>query len=224
MGIDSMKWEEDLVKDIRFNDYRDDLDWPFVDKRFCFEETGLPMLPSRSRDLEDFSVHNQMSLLPRFLSIKENCRCIVEIGVSRSKRFNNTSTSIFLNNKRDDTHYLGIDIEDKTYLNNIDLNINTIQTRSEHIDVVMEKLNSMGVDRIDFLFIDGWHSINQVLAEWEYTKLLSDTGVVGFHDTAYHPGPHFFINNLNQDKWNVMSNACADIINDYGIGFAWKKI
>ena len=148
-----MRWEEDLVKDIRFNDYRDDLDWPFVDRRFCFEDTGLPILPPRSRDLEDFSVHNQMSLLPRFLSIKENCRCIVEIGVSRSKRFKNTSTSIFLNNKRDDTYYLGIDIEDKTYLNNIDLNIHTIQTRSEHIDVVMNKLNELGVDRIDFLFM-----------------------------------------------------------------------
>ena len=219
-----MRWREDLVKDIRFYDYRDDLDWPFVDKQFCFENTNLPVLQLRSRDLEDFSFHNQMSLLSRLLSVKKNCRCIVEIGVDRNKKFNNTSTSIFLNNKRDDTHYLGIDITDKTHLNNIDLNIHTVQTRSEHIDVVMEKLNSMDVDKIDFLFIDGWHSINQVLVEWEYTKLLSDTGVVGFHDTAYHPGPYFFINNLNQDKWNVMSNSCADIKDDYGIGFAWKKL
>ena len=67
-----MRWKEDLVKDIRFNDYRDDLDWPFVDKQFCFENTNLPVLQLRSRDLEDFSFEPQEpSLIKKKIYQKE---------------------------------------------------------------------------------------------------------------------------------------------------------
>ncbi len=68
----------------------------------------------------------------------------------------------------------------------------------------------------DFVFIDGWHSINQILQDWEYTKLLAPGGVVGIHDTTGHPGPWFLINNLNPSRWQVEPNLCPD---DYGLGY-----
>ena len=77
----------------------------------------------------------------------------------------------------------------------------------------------LGITQFDFIFIDGWHSINAVMTEWEYTRLLSPTGIVGFHDTNYHPGPKEFVDAINQEKWNV-AKVCPD---DYGISFAWRK-
>ena len=78
----------------------------------------------------------------------------------------------------------------------------------------------MGVEKFDFIFIDGDHSVNQVLRDWEYSNLLNDGGIVGFHDTSHHTGPYLFIKNLNTDIWDVVENACPQ---DYGIGFATKK-
>jgi predicted O-methyltransferase YrrM len=223
MGFDYMKWQTDLIKDIRFGDFRDDLDYPLHMDEFVFSETDMPIIKIRGRGEPDFSKANQSSLLYQFTKIKDQCNCIVEIGVSRSRNFEETSTSILLNNKNKDCLYLGVDIEDKTYLNSDDSNIHTIQIGSEHISDVLNKLKDLGHTKIDFLFIDGWHSINQVMQEWEYTSILSDHGIVGFHDTAYHPGPYFFINNLDTEKWSTITNQCFNLSDDYGIGFAWKK-
>lgn len=215
-----MKWKEDLIRDIRLGDYRDDLDFPFHEEKYVFGNTGLPDYVERPKP--DFSQENQASLLKQFNTIRNTCKCIVEIGVSRDTKFYRTSTYVFLNNKRSDCVYLGVDIEDKTYLNNADENIHTIQTGSENISKVVSRLKKLGQKQIDFLFIDGWHSINQVLTEWEYTKYLSPNGIVCLHDTAYHPGPYFLINNIDRKKFHVIPNDCEDIKEDYGIGYVWK--
>jgi predicted O-methyltransferase YrrM len=216
-----VKWEQDLVKDIRLHDYRDDLDWPLENGNFVFEGE-LPFF-NRWRQKHDFSRHNQRALETIFSTKCPNARCILEIGVSRDTNKSATSTSIFLENKRKNCVYLGVDIESKTYLNRPKENVHTLISDSGKIDFVMDHLRSLGVEQIDFLMIDGWHSINQVLAEWEYTKWLSPNGIVGFHDTAYHPGPHRFVNNIDTTKWAVIPNACAEIEQDYGIGFAWRR-
>jgi predicted O-methyltransferase YrrM len=80
----------------------------------------------------------------------------------------------------------------------------------------------LGTDKVkfDFIFIDGWHSINQVLRDWEYTNLLSDNGVVGFHDVSCHPGPKAFINALDATKWEILKNCCPK---DWGVAFARKR-
>lgn len=219
MGLTFMKWEQDLVKDIRLHDYRDDLDWPLDSNKFVFEGE-LPEFP-RWRTKHDFSIHNQQALEKMFLLKTAGARSILEIGVSRDEIKSSTSTSIFLENKRKDCVYLGVDIEPKTYLDNPKENVYTMRCRSEKVDFIMDHLRNLGVNQIDVLMIDGWHSINQVLEEWEYTKWLSPHGMVVFHDTAYHPGPHRFVNNLDTSKWAVIPNACAEITHDYGIGFAW---
>jgi predicted O-methyltransferase YrrM len=43
-------------------------------------------------------------------------------------------------------------------------------------------------EEIDFLFIDGDHTYQGVKQDFEwYSKLVSDGGIVAFHDIAYHP-------------------------------------
>jgi len=84
----------------------------------------------------------------------------------------------------------------------------------------MEFIKSIGIKEFGFIFIDGWHSINQCLDDWEYTNILQSDGVVGFHDTSCHPGPAAFVKALNKDMWEVEENLTPE---DYGIGFAWQK-
>ena len=203
-----MKWEQDLIRDIRTGTEYDDRDG----------DGGIPH-PDLSRwPWREVTEDNRAALTERFLKVRDNCQAILEIGVCR-----NLEESIayrFLQNKKSETIYVGIDIEDKSFLNDASKNIYTIQASSSSVEENIEKIKSFGVQEFGFIFIDGWHSINQCLIDWEYTRLLAPNGIVGFHDTSVHPGPHHFIRELNKDIWEVEENVCPT---DWGIGFARKK-
>lgn len=173
-------------------------------------------------ELTDFSVHNRTKLKEYLAKVKD-CKVILEIGVENNPN-RRTSTSVLLDNKPDDCYYFGIDIEDKSFLNNEEKNIYTYRTRSENISEVMAFLNSKGKTKIDFLFIDGWHSINQVLKEFEYVEWLSEGGIVGLHDTNHHPGPKYLIEKIDQTKWEVFNYPSEDPMFDFGIAFVRKKV
>lgn len=190
-----MKWEQDLVTDIRFKDNRDDSDLPLVSVEWNSVTT-------------DYGVNLIKEV---FLNARDNCRSILEIGVNQYG-----FTQTFMENKLPGTVYVGIDIEDKSFLNNKEQNIHTIKNSSSNYEENISIINDLGITEFDFIFIDGWHSINQVLADWEYTNLLSSTGLVGFHDTNYHPGPNLFVNALDTSKWFVENN-CPQT--DWGVGF-----
>lgn len=170
----------------------------------------------------DFSENNR-KYLAEYLAKIPNCKCIVEIGVENNPDKTLTSTATLLNNKDDSTFYFGIDILDRTHLDNPEKNIYTIMTSSENVDEVMSFIRSKGIDKIDFLFIDGWHSINACEWEWNgYTPYLSEKGIVGFHDTNHHPGPQWLLENIDSKVWHVVNHA-SDPDRDFGIGFTWKK-
>ena len=219
-----MKWEKDLTKDIRVGDSRD-----FSDNAYNLEFPEVKWRPIRvTHPTEGYeqtmTVCNMESIKSTFDKVKHTAKCIVEIGVDcNGTPTQMTATRVFLDNKKDDTVYIGVDINDKSYLDDTEKNIYTIKTSSSNIEQVMDFIRSKGVNKIDYLFIDGDHSINQVLIEWEYTQWLADDGIVGFHDTSVHPGPHMFVKYLNRDEWEVIENACSDDDNDYGVGFAWRK-
>lgn len=196
-----MKWNDDLVKDIRTLTPLDDADDCRKHARKEVSECNLKML-SKCFDI-----------------VKERCRAILEIGVHRNGE--ESLSNVLLNNKHQRTIYLGVDIVDKSFLNNKNKNIYTLQENSSNTDLVMNYARSIGIDKFDFIFIDGNHSINQVLRDWEYTRFLSDDGIVGFHDSAYFYGPENFLKNLNSEKWYIIHNACRDEY-DNGIGFCWK--
>jgi len=193
-----MQWENDLVMDIRQHSELDDQDVPFQGRYHHIEFTDA----------------NKKMLKNSFLQVRDKCKAVLEIGVHRNNQ--DSSTHIFLQNKNPETKYIGVDIVDKSFLDNAEENVYTIKEDSSNYDQILSYLESVGVYEIDYLFIDGWHSINQVLRDWEFTRILSKDGIVGFHDTTRHPGPKFFIENLDKDKWDV-SICCQE---DNGIGFA----
>jgi len=201
-----MKWEQDLITDIRTGDPAAD------DNDHALDVLRKYFIPIEVTDA------NRAAVTEQFLKVRDNCQSILEIGICRNDK--DSFTHCFLNNKRDETVYVGIDLDDKTFLNNPEKNIYTIQNTSSDVDANIERMKSFGVEQFDFIFVDGWHSINQVLIDWEYTQLLGPNGIVGFHDVNEHPGPYLFVRALDTDKWNVITDACPD---DWGVGFAWKK-
>ncbi len=206
-----MKWKNDLIKDIRYLTPWDESD-------------GDPRIEFRG--WAEVTEANRMVLRDRFLRVSENCSAILEIGVNRNGE--NSFTQVLLKNKKKETIYIGIDIDDREYLNNEEENIHVIRGDSSNYEENMKIINQIfekcGATRkeFDFIFIDGWHSVNQCLKDWEYTNILGKNGIVGLHDTAYHPGPKVFMRNLNKDEWAVEANV-IETSNDWGIGFAWKK-
>jgi hypothetical protein len=198
-----VKWEKDLIRDIRTHSPYDNVDHaPYVFAPFEISEC------------------NASAVYQKFMSVRDRCRAILEIGVDNNN--DKSITRILLDNKLENTIYVGLDIKDKTYLNDQNKNIYTIQNDSLQYQDNLEKIRSFGVDQFDFIFIDGWHSINHMLGDWEYTNLLSSFGIVGIHDVRLHPGPSYFIKSLNQEIWNVEENVCPTG-EDYGVGFVQKK-
>lgn len=182
-----------------------------------FDDRDLPDFWINSR--REFSDCNQQSLKQEFLKVKDDTKVIVEIGVSRitsMQSYEQTSTSILLNSKNPDTLYLGIDIDDKSFLKGP--NVHTLQARSENYEVILNKFKELGIHKIDFLFVDGWHSINQVIDELWYVDFMKSGGVVGYHDTNFHPGPSNIINALRPDIFKVTKYCVSQ--NDWGVGFA----
>jgi hypothetical protein len=209
MGIDKMnKWQQDLIKDIRYHDGFDDSEG----------NDGRLQRQAEWYGGGEVSEANRTLTKERFLRVRDNCQSILEIGVCRNE--GGSITHQFLDNKLDDTYYFGIDLEDKTFLNNPEKRIYTLKSNSSEVANNIEAMKKLGLESFGFIFIDGLHSINQVLLDWEYTQLLAPNGIVGFHDTSVHPGPYHFIRNLNRDIWEVEVNLSPE---DHGIGFAWKK-
>jgi cephalosporin hydroxylase len=200
------KRKQDFVKDFRTGTPYDNQDSP----------TQWP--PANHWDGREFSDCNQLALREKVRAL--NPSVIVEIGVARleTSRYDQTSTAVFLQEKRDECIYVGIDTGDRRFVQGMKPNTYTLQCDSADTEKIVQYLGSLGIQRIDFLFIDGWHSINQVLAEWRLTEYLAPDGVVGLHDVNYHPGPRHLVENLS-DEWSVDMRCPAD----WGIAFVTKK-
>jgi len=192
-----------LKKNIKFYNHLDDQDFPIINVNGYNGSNG------------EFTECNCNELREALRKMKR-CKSILEIGVDRN---NISSTKTLLSLKDKDCVYIGIDIRDCSYLNDPENNSFFMQERSENIETVKNFINSKGISELDFIFIDGWHSINQVLKEWEYTSMLSQNGIVGFHDTNNHPGPTLFVDNLNND-W-IVEKKC---FHDWGISFVKKAL
>jgi len=143
---------------------------------------------------------------------------IMEIGVCRNGM--GSFTHALLRNKPNHIPYLGVDLEDKTFLNNKEKNVFTIQSNSHDQDKVRSYAKEIGLEKISILLIDGWHSVNTCINDWLYSDMLSDNGIVIFHDTNGHPGPSVFLNAIDNKVYKVVKYF--EDKDDCGIGVAYK--
>ena len=164
----------------------------------------------------EFSDCNKSQLIKHFKKVAPHAKAILEIGVHRNG--GDSSTWCFLNYKNKETFYFGIDIVDKSFLNDEENNIYTLQENSSNTEKIMNFVKSTGVEKFDFIFIDGYHSINQVLDDWKFTEYLAEGGIVGFHDTNMHTGSMLFVDHLNPAKYNI-EKCCKTWMLDWGISF-----
>ena len=124
-------------------------------------------------------------------------------------------------NKPDNIPYLGVDLDDKSYLNNPSKRIHTIRENSYNQESVRNYMKEIGMEKISVLFIDGHHSVNTVINDWLYSDLLSDNGIVLFHDTNFHTGPTIFVESIDKSEYDVVKYF--EEYNDYGVTIAYKK-
>lgn len=171
---------------------------------------------------QEFSECNHAVLKEVILSIKNKCKTILEIGVARNDI--KSSTYTLLNNKNDKCFYFGVDLNDKSFLDDKNKNIYTTKTSSSEtdkiIDFIKEKTNRKTV-KFDLIHIDGWHSVNQILDDWKFVKLLSKNGLVVLHDTNFHPGPSELIKAIDTEKFEVDRRCINE--KDWGITIVKRK-
>jgi hypothetical protein len=208
----NLKWQEDLVGDIRSFTEFDDQDGTMGPHPMGYSDS-CEYYPGEISDC------NRYHLLNQFIKVRDNAKAVLEIGIGRNGE--RSFAQVFFSSKKKDTFYIGLDINDRSFMRDPENNIHTIQNDSsnyyENVDMFKRYFN---IEKFDFIFIDGWHSVNQILLDWQYTDLLTEDGIVGFHDVSCHPGPHKFIKSLDKNKWDVLENCCPQ---DWGIGFARKK-
>lgn len=149
-------------------------------------------------------------------------KLIVEIGVDRSESFNKSSTGCILNWKPSTCTYIGIDINNKAYLTDTKNRIYTLQNDSKEHDKLYTKMAELALEQIDLMFVDGWHSVNQVLAEWKYWERMIPEGVMTFHDINYHPGPIAVLEAADPTIFDVTYYGRNEPL-DWGVGVVKRK-
>ena len=147
------------------------------------------------------------------------CQNIMEIGVHRN--LDRSITNILMNNKPRSCKYLGVDIDDKSHLDNPAENIFTLRANSHNKVQVRQKLRQLGMQNLDILMIDGWHSVHTCVNDWGYVDMLSDGGAVIVHDTNAHPGPIALFSAVD-DNLFTKERFCSEL-NDMGIAVFWHK-
>jgi predicted O-methyltransferase YrrM len=168
----------------------------------------------------EFSPANQ-EVLKQALRGVPNARCIVEIGVQRNP-LPESSTGILLQHRPAGCAFIGIDIEDKSHLAAAGEGIYTLQMDSADRGKAFRLMDQLGLEAIDFLFIDGWHSVNQCLADWQYVERLSPQGVVAMHDTNVHPGPVAVFEAIDEALFEKVKHCTGGP--DWGIAVVKRKL
>jgi len=147
-----------------------------------------------------------------------NLAAALEIGVNRNG--DRSMSRIIMDQRPVGSFYLGVDIEDKSYLDDASANTWTIRCSSSERERVTDKMRSNGVGLLDLIFIDGWHSVNQCVNDWQFTERLTDHGTVVLHDTNYHPGCIALFEAVDETLW-IKQRYCTE--NDFGIATFKKR-
>ena len=151
---------------------------------------------------------------------------ILEIGIGKKKRYKFTSTATILNTKHKSTRYVGIDAENREWLLGKTDNIVLYEDISEN---VLKKFNNvsnayppMQKKRYDLLHIDGNHSVNGVLIDWQFSQFVKNTGIILLHDIKTHPGPKLLVDAIDRNIYTV-HKMFLHKPKDFGMAVVYKK-
>jgi hypothetical protein len=196
--VPGLKWFPSLEPHVS-----NDQDWP---------PFGFPNSPETS----DANLEAASNIL-RQMGLK--CKCIVEIGVDRNG--SRSFTRVFLEQKPSDCIYLGVDIEPKPHIHDPSKRSFFLQTTSHNRAAIVKQLALLGVSHIDCLMIDGWHSVNTAVNDWQLSSMVSSHGVVLLHDTNAHPGPVALFDAVDESQWN---KTRLFVDNDMGLAVFSRKV
>ena len=143
----------------------------------------------------------------------------MEIGVDRSNT--DSMSRIIMEGRPAGSFYLGVDLNDKRYLNNAEANTWTLQCNSHDQTVIREFIISKNITHLDLLFIDGWHSVNTCVNDWRYTDLIRPGGIVLLHDSNSHPGCAALFDAVDDTVYDKARYCTEDT--DYGIAAFIRK-
>lgn len=147
-------------------------------------------------------------------------RAAMEIGVDRSNE--RSMSRIIMEQRPTGSFYLGIDINDKSYLNNAEDNTWTLQCNSHDQTTIRDFLASQNITQLDLLFIDGWHSVNTCVNDWRYTDLIRPGGIVLLHDSNGHPGCAALFDAVDDALYDKKRYCTEDT--DFGISAFMRKM
>lgn len=142
----------------------------------------------------------------------------LEIGVNRNG--DRSMSRIIMDQRPKGSFYFGVDIDDKSYLDDESANTYTIRTSSAERELILDRMRQVGVGLLDLIMIDGWHSVNMCVNDWQFTERLSDHGVVVLHDTNSHPGCVALFEAVDEQLW-IKERFCLE--DDYGIATFRKR-
>jgi len=148
-----------------------------------------------------------------------NLLAALEIGVNRNG--DRSMSRIIMDQRPKGSFYLGVDIEDKSYLDDEAANTWTMRTSSAERAAILDRMRELGVGLLDLIMIDGWHSVNMCVNDWQFTERLTDHGTVLLHDTNWHPGCIALFEAVDENLWIKQRLCLAD---DFGIAIFKKRI
>lgn len=151
--------------------------------------------------------------------MQDRCKVIMEIGVHRNG--DRSLSHILINERPRGSIYLGVDLDDKSFLDDPYNATHTLVSNSHDQRRVRNKLVEIGASQIDILLIDGWHSVNTTVNDWCYVDLLSDHGVVILHDTNAHPGCVALFEAVDEDVFRKERHCISP--DDMGIATFWHR-
>lgn len=168
---------------------------------------------------QEISDCNRESVRQVMLYFGESLRAAMEIGVDRSNE--RSMSRIIMEGRPKGSFYLGVDLDDKSYLNDPDNNTWTLQCNSHDQTRIRNFLSDKGITQLDLLFIDGWHSVNTCVNDWRYTDMLRPGGMVLLHDSNSHPGCAALFEAVDENLYEKI-RCCTDST-DFGIAAFRRK-
>ena len=151
---------------------------------------------------QEVSDCNLEVLIGEMTRLGDGYRACMDIGGARNGERSMSHRYIKL--KPNGAAYIGVDLEDKSELDDPANNVWTIQANSHEQDRIRSFLKEKGINKIDILAIDGYHSITTTMNDWQYADLLSDHGVVIVHDTNHHPGDIALCEAVDENLFDII--------------------